>query len=82
MALDEALLVLPETPEQLVALDDALQGLAATAERKARVVELRYFGGLTVEQTAQALAISEATVKREWVAARAWLRRELARAEQ
>jgi RNA polymerase sigma factor (TIGR02999 family) len=61
-----------------VRLDEALTELAAAAPEKAKVVELRYFGGLTIEETAEALSVSPATVKREWALARAWLRRELA----
>jgi RNA polymerase sigma factor (TIGR02999 family) len=61
----------------LLALHEALTRLAAMDPRQARVVELRYFGGLTIEETAAALDISVATVKREWAVARAWLRREL-----
>ena len=79
VALDEALLMLPEAPEELVALDDALQGLAAIAERKAQVVELRYFGGLSVEETAEVLKISPETVMRDWKFAKTWLLRELSR---
>jgi RNA polymerase sigma factor (TIGR02999 family) len=79
VALDEALLRLPEAPEELIALDDALQGLAATAERKAQVVELRYFGGLSVEETAELLKISPETVMRDWKFAKTWLLRELSR---
>jgi RNA polymerase sigma-70 factor (ECF subfamily) len=63
----------------LVALDRALDGLAALDAGQARVVELRYFGGLTVEETANALGISPATVKRHWTIARAFLARELGR---
>jgi RNA polymerase sigma factor (sigma-70 family) len=62
----------------LVALDEALTGLAEIDPRKAKIVELRYFGGLTLEETASVAGISLATVKREWAMARAWLRRELA----
>ncbi|HYU78679.1 MAG TPA: sigma-70 family RNA polymerase sigma factor [Vicinamibacterales bacterium] len=62
----------------VLALDRALQRLSALDERQAKVVELRYFGGLTVEETADVLGISPATVKRHWTIARAWLRRELA----
>ena len=62
----------------VLALDAALDRLAALDQRQAKVVELRYFGGLTVEETAEALDISPATVKRHWTLARAWLRRELA----
>jgi RNA polymerase sigma factor (TIGR02999 family) len=61
----------------LVALDDALNRLAALDPQQARVVELRYFTGLGIEETAEALEISSATVKREWAMARAWLKREL-----
>ena len=66
-----------EDPVDVVALDEALTRLAAQDERKARVVELRYFVGLSIEETAKALYSSPATVKREWTTARAWLRREL-----
>jgi RNA polymerase sigma factor (TIGR02999 family) len=62
----------------LLALHEALERLAALDPDQARLVELRYFGGLTIEETAEALAVSPATVKREWALARAWLRRELA----
>jgi RNA polymerase sigma factor (TIGR02999 family) len=61
----------------LVALDDALQKLASLDARQAKVVELRYFGGLSVEEVAHVLEISPATVKRDWTIARAWLKREL-----
>lgn len=61
----------------LLALDDALRRLEALDPQKVRVVELRYFGGLTIEETAEALKISPATVKREWSMARAWLRSEI-----
>jgi RNA polymerase sigma-70 factor, ECF subfamily len=64
-------------PADLVALDDALQALAARDERKARVLELRYFGGLSVEETAEVLGLSVATVGREARFAAAWLRREM-----
>ena len=61
----------------LLALDDALIGLATLDERKSRVVELRFFGGLTVEETAEVLKVSSMTVMRDWDFAKAWLRREL-----
>jgi RNA polymerase sigma factor (TIGR02999 family) len=64
----------------LCAVDEALAKLRKLDERQEQVVELRFFGGLTVEETARTLDISDATVKREWVMARAWLRRELRRA--
>jgi RNA polymerase sigma-70 factor (ECF subfamily) len=65
----------------LVALDDALAKLAALDAQQARLIELRFFGGLSIEEAAVVLGISPATVKREWVTARAWLRRELKRYE-
>jgi RNA polymerase sigma factor (TIGR02999 family) len=63
----------------LVALDDALNGLAALNPQHCQIVELRYFGGLTIEETAAVLGVSHATVERGWYMARAWLRRELTR---
>lgn len=63
----------------LIALDDALTALAAFDERQARIVELKYFGGMTLEETAELLEISPATVKRDWQIARAWLRQQLER---
>jgi len=77
MALDEALSVSEETDADIVALDEALDELAERDPRKARIVELRFFGGLTVEETAQFLDISPATALREWNKAKAWLYREL-----
>lgn len=68
-----------ETDDDVTAIDEALTKLAGMDARQARIVEMRYFGGLTIEETAQALEISDATVKREWTLARAWLKRELAR---
>ncbi len=68
-----------ESDADVAAIDDALKRLEALDARQARVVEMRYFAGLTIEETAQALDISDATVKREWTLARAWLRRELSR---
>lgn len=64
--------------EGLIDLDRALEELATISERQARVIECRFFGGMTVEETAEALDISAATVKRDWQLARAWLNRELA----
>lgn len=66
-----------KTDGELVALDEALTKLEAEDPQQSRVVELRYFGGLTVEETAQAMSISPATVKREWAVARLWLKRAL-----
>ena len=63
--------------DELVALDEALARLQAMNERQARIVECRFYGGMSVEETAEALNVSPATVKREWATARAWLNREL-----
>ena len=75
--LDENLLVSQEPPADVIALDDALTALAAIDERKSQVVELRFFGGLGIEETAEVLKVSPETVKRDWKLAKAWLRREL-----
>jgi RNA polymerase sigma-70 factor, ECF subfamily len=75
--LDEALVFSPERSADFVELDAALQRLASFDARQARVVELRFFGGLTVEETAETLGISPKTVKREWSVAKAWLHGEL-----
>jgi RNA polymerase sigma factor (TIGR02999 family) len=77
--LDEAGVIAAGQDLDLVALDDALNDLAAVAPRQSRVVELRFFGGLSVEETAAVLDISPATVKREWNMAKAWLHREISR---
>jgi RNA polymerase sigma factor (TIGR02999 family) len=79
LELDEALAT-PEKPgEDLVALDDALQALAILDPRKSRVVELRFFGGLSVEECAEVLKVSVDTVMRDWKFAKSWLHRELSR---
>jgi RNA polymerase sigma factor (TIGR02999 family) len=75
--LDNVLLAAQTQPEELLELDEALTTLARLDERQARVVECRFFAGMNVEDTAQALGISPATVKREWAFARAWLNRAL-----
>jgi RNA polymerase sigma-70 factor, ECF subfamily len=75
--LDEAVVYVPERASQLVALDEALIALAALDERKCRIVEMRYFGGLTTEEIAQEVGISVATVGREVRIAAAWLNREM-----
>jgi RNA polymerase sigma-70 factor (ECF subfamily) len=75
--LDEALLVSPGRNEDLVALDEALNALAEVDARKSRVVELRFFGGLNLEETAEALKISPDTVRRDWRLAKSWLLRRL-----
>lgn len=77
--LDEALVVSKEKEPDLVALDDALNGLAAIDPRRSRLVELRFFGGLSVEETAEVLKTSPRTVLREWSLAQAWLHRELSK---
>jgi len=66
-----------ERPHDLVALDEALEALARVDERRSQVVELRFFGGLTVDETAHVLAVSTDTVLRDWKLAKAWLLREL-----
>jgi RNA polymerase sigma-70 factor (ECF subfamily) len=78
VSLDEALIVSTEPGADLVALDDALDALAVFDARKAQVVEMRFFGGLSVEETAEALNVSVDTVMRDWKLAKAWLLRELA----
>ena len=75
--LDEAATLATEQAAELVALDEALDALARLDPRKSRVVELRYFGGLSAEETAEVLGVSEVTVLREWGRAKAWLRREM-----
>jgi RNA polymerase sigma factor (sigma-70 family) len=73
VSLDDVIELSQERAADLIALDDALKGLAAIDPRKSRVVELRYFGGLSVEETAEALGVSDKTVMRDWALARAWL---------
>jgi RNA polymerase sigma-70 factor (ECF subfamily) len=73
VSLDEVMAVSPERGADLIALDDALEKLAAIDLRKSKVVEMRFFGGLSVEETAEALAVSSLTVKRDWKVAKAWL---------
>jgi RNA polymerase sigma factor (TIGR02999 family) len=73
VSLDEVAIVSQERAGELVALDEALTRLAAMDERKSKVVELRFFGGMTVEETAEALRVSPITIKRDWESARAWL---------
>ena len=75
VSLDEAAMVSQERAAELVALDDALTSLAAVDPRKCQVVELRFFGGMSVEETAEALGVSAITVKRDWSTAKAWLHR-------
>jgi len=77
LPLDEGLVFSPAKSAALVALDNALHDLAGFDARKAKIVELRYFGGLTVEETADALLLPRTTVVRDWGLAKAWLKREL-----
>ena len=79
VSLDEAAVVSRQSDVDLLALDEALNRLAKIDQRKARIVELRFFGGLEVEETAAYLKISEITVMRDWKLAKAWLHRELER---
>jgi len=79
LALDPDFSVAEKPTIDLVALDGALGKLAVLDEQQARVIEMRFFGGLSIEETAVVLDVSSATVKREWVTAREWLRRELKR---
>lgn len=77
--LDEAMLLATDKPPDLISLDDALTALAAVDERKSKVVEMRFFGGMTVEETAEALGISPETVMRDWKTAKVWLLRQLSK---
>jgi RNA polymerase sigma factor (TIGR02999 family) len=79
VALNEAIDLPEQRSVDVIALDDALTGLAKLDAQQARMVELRFFAGLSVEETAEALGVSRATVHRDWVTARAWLLRELSR---
>ena len=77
VSLDADVVMCPDRSDDFVSLDDALNALAERAPRKAQVVELRFFGGLSVEETAEVLHVSSITVMREWKMAKAWLYREL-----
>jgi RNA polymerase sigma factor (TIGR02999 family) len=79
VSIDEALLVPQERGTDLIALDDALQALAVVDPRKSQVVEMRFFGGLSVQETAESLHVSVDTVMRDWQVAKVWLSRELER---
>ena len=79
VSLDEAMTLAGDRAAELIALDDALRELAKMDERKSRVVELRYFGGLSLEETAEALGVSIPTVTRDWNTAKAWLMREMSK---
>jgi RNA polymerase sigma factor (TIGR02999 family) len=82
VSLSEALIVAGEKDREIIALNDALDRLEAVDERKARVVELRFFGGLTVEEVAEVLKVSTVTVLRDWAFAKAWLSREMQNGQQ
>ncbi len=77
VSLNEALIVSDERSAEVVALDDALKDLATMDQRKGQIVELRFFGGLSIEETAELLGVSPGTVMRDWTLAKAWLRREM-----
>jgi RNA polymerase sigma factor (TIGR02999 family) len=77
VALQDALAVTRQAPDELLAIDGALESLAACDARKGQVVELRFFGGLSVEETGEVLKVSEETVKRDWRLAKLWLLREI-----
>jgi RNA polymerase sigma factor (TIGR02999 family) len=79
VSVEEAAVLSSEPNAAMVALDEALQGLAKIAPRQAKVVELRYFGGLSVEQTVEVMGVSERTVMRDWEFAKVWLSRELSK---
>ena len=82
LSLDEGAMMAQQKSEEIIALEEALQKLEKLDERMTRIVELRYFSGLTIEETATVLSISPATVKREWNTARAWLAKELGDKEE
>jgi RNA polymerase sigma factor (TIGR02999 family) len=82
VSLEEAAVMSKEKSADFIALDDALKSLAEIDPRKSRMVELRFFGGLSVEETAEALNVSPRTVQREWNLARDWLYRELSKEEK
>ncbi len=77
VTLNEELVGAPDQPQDLIAIDDALNALAEVDPRKVRIVELRFFSGLSVRETAEALKVSEDTVFRDWRLAKAWLKRHL-----
>jgi RNA polymerase sigma factor (TIGR02999 family) len=82
VSLDEAMVVSDERAADVVALDEALDALSRFDERKSRMVELRFFGGLSVEETAEVLGVSPGTVMRDWTLAKAWLQREINRSSR
>ena len=81
LSLEEGLIVSDERSEQVVAVHEALEGLAKIDPRQAQIVELKFFGGLSNEETAEVLAVSPGTVARDWTMAKAWLRREISKSD-
>jgi RNA polymerase sigma factor (TIGR02999 family) len=81
VSLNEALMATKQRSADMVCLDDALTELAAIDERKSRVVELKFFGGCSIEETAEVLGVSPGTVMRDWTLAKAWLRRTMGKSE-
>jgi RNA polymerase sigma factor (TIGR02999 family) len=77
LSLDEGLIVSDERSAEVVAVHEALEELAKIDQRKTQIVELKFFGGLSIEETAKVLAVSPGTVARDWTMAKAWLRREI-----
>jgi RNA polymerase sigma factor (TIGR02999 family) len=77
VSLDEAVTIHQDRSAEIIALDEALKSLGEIDPRKSQIVELRFFGGLSAKETAEALKVSQRTVEREWNSARAWLYREL-----
>jgi len=82
LPLDEAAALTEQRAGQLIALDDALRDLAALDERKSQIIELRFFGGLSLEETAEVMKISPSTVQREWRAAKAWLHHTMTKTDE
>ena len=82
MSFDEAVIGAEERGAELIALDDALKDLAAIDPRKCQIVELRYFGGLSVDETAEVIGVSSVTVMREWRSAKGWLLKAITKREQ
>ncbi|MGI9066149.1 MAG: sigma-70 family RNA polymerase sigma factor [Pyrinomonadaceae bacterium] len=79
VSLDEAAIISQERASEVIALDEALKGLALIDPQQSRIVELRFFGGLSVDETAEVLSLSPATIKREWSSAKLWLHREISK---
>ena len=82
LPLDEAAALTKQRAAQLIALDDALSDLSALDGRKSQIIELRFFGGLSLEETAEVMKISPSTVQREWRAAKAWLHHTMSKADE